>query len=78
MARAEDDVDSDDDGVDIEPDGSEDVGETAVTEDEDASHTIGKSPDGESTILFIKPRPGLVGLSGAPGNFYPFKVRFLI
>lgn len=65
VVSAEDDVDADDDGVDIEPDGTE---ETAVTEDEEGTHTVGKSPDGESTILFIKPRPGLVGLSGAPGN----------
>jgi translocon-associated protein subunit alpha len=78
VVRAEDDVDNDDDGVDIEPDGTEDVGDTAVTEEDDATHTIGKSPDGESTILFIKPRPGLVGLSGAPELHAGKVVEFLV
>ncbi len=58
----------DDDTVDIEPDAGEDVGETAVTEDEDAVPTLAKSPDGETTILFLKPKPGLIGISGSPGT----------
>jgi translocon-associated protein subunit alpha len=78
VVRAEDDVDVDDDGVDIEPDGAEDTVETAVTEEEETSQTIGKSPDGESTILFIKPRPGLVGLSGAPELHAGKVVEFLV
>lgn len=64
--RAEDDVDGDDDGVDIEPDGTEEA--TAMTEDEEGPTAVGKSPDGESTVLFLKPKAGLVGLSGAPGK----------
>jgi len=65
VVRAEDDIDVDDDTVDIEQDGAEEP--TAVTEDEDSVQAVTKSPDGETTILFIKPRPGLVGLTGAPG-----------
>jgi len=77
VVRAEDDVDADDD-VDIESDGSEDVGDTAVVEDEEGVQAVGKSPDGESTILFIKPRPGLVGLSGAPELHAGKAVEFLV
>jgi len=77
VVRAEDDVDADDD-VDIESDGSEDVGDTAVVEDEEGVQAVGKSPDGESSILFIKPRPGLVGLSGAPELHAGKPVEFLV
>jgi len=78
VSAAEDEVDVDDDTVDIEPDGGDEAGETAVTEDEDALQTVTKSPDGETTILFIKPRPGLVGLSGAPELHAGKIVDFLI
>lgn len=76
VVRAEDDIDVDDDTVDIEQDGAEEP--TAVTEDEEASQTITKSPDGETTILFIKPRPGLVGLTGAPELHAGKIVEFLV
>lgn len=72
VVRAEDEVEVDDDTVDIEPDAGDDAGETAVTEDEDAVPTLTKSPDGESTILFLKPKPGLIGISGSPGEFQLF------
>jgi len=75
VVRAEDDVDVDDDTVDIEPDGTED---NAVVEDEDSGQAVGKSPDAETTILFIKPRPGLVGLSGAPELHAGKVVEFLV
>jgi len=76
--RAEDEVDVDDDTVDIEPDAGDDAGETAVTEDEDAIPTLTKSPDGESTILFIKPKPGLIGISGSPELHAGKIVEFLV
>lgn len=75
MVRAEDDVDADDDGVDIEP---EDAGETAVTEEDEGVQTVGKSPDGDTTILFIRPKPGLVGLTGAPELHAGKVVEFLV
>lgn len=80
VVAAEDDLDVDDDTVDIEPDaGDENAdGDTAVTEDEDAIPTLGKSPDGETTILFIKPRPGLVGNSGTPELHSGKVVEFLV
>jgi len=59
----------DDDSVDIEQEAGEESDDTAVTEDEDAIPTITKSPDGETTVLFIKPKPGLIGNSGGPGQF---------
>lgn len=63
---SEDELDNDDDAVDVEPEG--DSLDSAVTEEEEIGAVIGKSPDAESTILFIKPRPGLTGTSGTPGT----------
>jgi len=73
-------LDVDDDTVDIEPDAGDDTldPETSVTEDEDAIPTLGKSPDGETTILFIKPKPGLLGNSGAPELHSGKVVEFLV
>ena len=68
MAAAEDELDGDDDTVDVEPDG--DTLDTAVTEDDELGVAIGKSPDAETTILFIKPKPGLIGSSGTPGKTF--------
>jgi hypothetical protein len=65
-AAEEDELDQDDDTVDVEPEG--DTLDTAVTEDEELGTAIGKSPDTETTILFIKPKPGLIGNSGTPGR----------
>ncbi|CAL8100737.1 unnamed protein product [Orchesella dallaii] len=78
VVRAEDEVEVDDDTVDIEPDVGDDAGETAVTEDEDAVPTLTKSPDGESTILFLKPKPGLIGISGSPELHAGKIVEFLV
>jgi len=75
---AEDDVDVDDDSVDIEPDAGDETPETAVTEDEDALPTVTKSPDGETTILFLKPKPGLIGPSGAAELHAGKVVEFLV
>jgi len=77
---AEDDIDVDDDTVDIEPDAGDETldADTAVTEDDDAIPTIGKSPDGETTILFIKPRPNLVGNTGTPELHSGKAVEFLV
>jgi len=58
---AEDELDGDDDTVDIEQEATDEVLENAVTEEEEVSTTLGKSPDVETNILFIKPRPGLAG-----------------
>jgi len=77
--RAEDEVEVDDDTVDIEPDAGDEGGDgTAVTEDEDAVPTLAKSPDGESTILFLKPKPGLIGISGSPELHAGKLVEFLV
>jgi len=78
VVAAEDDVDVDDDTVDIEPDVGEDASETSVTEDSDEVPTVTKSPDGESTILFLKPKPGLLGLSGSPELHAGKVVEFLV
>jgi len=78
VVRAEDEVEVDDDTVDIEPDVGDDAGETAVTEDEDAVPTLAKSPDGETTILFLKPKPGLIGISGSPELHAGKIVEFLV
>lgn len=61
-------MDVDDDSVDL-GDGADETPETAVVDD-DINQAVTKSPDGETTILFIKPRPGLVGLSGTPGKYF--------
>jgi len=78
LARAEDEVDEDDtdDTVDIEPDGTEQA-ETSVTEDEDPG-VITKSPNAETTILFLKPKPGLMGFSGSPELHAGKVVEFLV
>lgn len=78
VVSAEDDVDVDDDAVDIEPDVGEETGETSVTEDDDAVPTISKSPDGETTILFLKPKPGLIGVSGSAELHAGKVVEFLV
>jgi translocon-associated protein subunit alpha len=78
VVAAEDDVDVDDDTVDIEPDVGEDAGETSVTEDNDEVPTVTKSPDGETTILFLKPKPGLLGPSGSPELHAGKVVEFLV
>jgi len=80
VSAAEDELDVDDDTVDIEPDAGDETldPETSVTEDEDAIPTLGKSPDGETTILFIKPKPGLLGNSGAPELHSGKVVEFLV
>jgi translocon-associated protein subunit alpha len=79
VVRAEDDVDADDD-VDIESDGTEDTTDTAVTEEEEGTQAVGKSPDGETTVQFIKPPHNVVGLTGAPelhaGKFVELLVGF--
>jgi len=76
---SEDELDNDDDAVDVEPEG--DSLDSAVTEEEEIGAVIGKSPDAESTILFIKPRPGLTGTSGTPelhsGKIVEFLVGFV-
>ena len=41
--------------MDMEQEAGEESDDTAVTEDEVAIPTIMKSPDGETTVLFIKP-----------------------
>jgi translocon-associated protein subunit alpha len=75
-AAVEDELDPDDDTVDVEPDG--DTLDTAVTEDEDIGAAISKSPDAETTILFIKPKPGLIGSSGTPELHSGKVVEFLV
>jgi translocon-associated protein subunit alpha len=81
VVAAEDELDGDDDTVDIEQEATDEVLENAVTEDEDVVSVLGKSPDGETNILFIKPRPGLGGLSGSAelhsGKVVEFLVGFL-
>jgi hypothetical protein len=65
----EDELDGDDDTVDIEQEATDEVLENVVnTEEEDGIPVLGKSPDGETNILFIKPKPGLIGNSGAAGK----------
>jgi len=78
LVAAEDDIDVDDDTVDIEPDAGDEAGETAVTEDEDSAPTVTKSPDGETTILFLKPKPALLGASGSPELHAGKLVEFLV
>ncbi|CAG7693770.1 unnamed protein product [Allacma fusca] len=78
LVSAEDDIDVDDDTVDIEQDAGDEVSETAVTEDEDATPTVTKSPDGETTVLFLKPKPGLLGPSGSPELHAGKLVEFLV
>jgi len=75
-AAEEDELDQDDDTVDVEPEG--DTLDTAVTEDEEIGTAIGKSPDTETTILFIKPKPGLIGSSGTPELHSGKLVEFLV
>jgi len=79
VAAVEDEIDPDDDAVDVEPDGES--LDTAVTEDEELGSPISKSPDAETTILFIKPKPGLIGSAGTPelhsGKIVEFLVGFV-
>jgi len=76
VAAVEDELDADDDTVDVEPDG--DTLDTSVTEDEELGAPISKSPDAETTILFIKPRPGLIGSAGTPELHSGKPVEFLV
>jgi len=78
FVACEDDLDAEDDAVDIDQDAGDEAGETAVTEDEDATPSISKSPDGESYILFLKPKPGLIGASGAAELHAGKVVEFLV
>jgi len=79
LVAAEDDIDVDDDTVDIEPDAGDEVNDaTAVTEDEDAVPSVSKSPDAETTVLFLKPKPNLVGPSGSPELHAGKLVEFLV
>jgi len=48
-----------------------------MTED-DIGPVITKSPDGDTTILFIKPKPGLMGISGSPELHAGKIVEFLV
>jgi len=80
MVAAEDELDGDDDTVDIEQEATDEVLENVVTEEEDTPPGLGKSPHGETTILFVKPRPGLAGASGPElhsGKIVEFLVGFL-
>jgi len=73
---AEDEID-DDDTVDIEPEAG-DHQETSMTEDEDSAGIITKSPFGETTVLFLKPKPALLGVSGQPELHAGKPVEFLV
>jgi translocon-associated protein subunit alpha len=78
LVAGEDDIDVDDDTVDIEPDANDEISETAVTEDEDAVPTVSKSQDAETTVLFLKPKPGLLGPAGTPELHAGKLVEFLV
>jgi translocon-associated protein subunit alpha len=77
LVAAEDELDPDDDTVDIEQEATDEVLENVATEEEEAPPGLGKSPFGETTIHFIKPKPGLTGSSG-PELHAGKKVEFLV
>jgi len=78
LVSAEDDIDVDDDTVDIEPDAGDEVAETGVTEDEDSGPAVTKSADADTTVLFLKPKPGLLGAAGTPELHAGKLVEFLV